>query len=389
MRTKLCQIRWHPDERDGGKNAPIMATDFAPVSHNAPHPSLPTDTSTTPRIVATASQDGSVRLWKLLVGDSQSNTTTTSTASTTTTTTSDNFRIEHVLDFEGHSMSVNAVRFSPNGECVATGGDDGYVIVWYRTTKPLDSSVLPAKSWNEVTSARQLQRVILRGKLSEICDLSWTKDSKYIITGSVDGTVGVWDVCASKIFHQMKDHKGFVQGVACDPRGEYFSSQCASRTCRMHKVDLTKKMGRSMFKTVSTLRSRQVKWDPVPANDLSKKKSSSSKNTIKTTNLLSTAMGAAIKNTTGGAAGTTNAATTTTTTTTTPVGTTGTDVTVVRAMHSHALYLDNISTTTFFRRPTWTVDGSLLITPTGQFKAGAIQKYENTTYLFARNQWDR
>ena len=131
---------------------------------------------------------------------------------------------------------VCAVRFSPNGECVATGGDDGYVIVWYRTTKPLDSSVLPAKSWNEVTSARQLQRVILRGKLSEICDLSWTKDSKYIITGSVDGTVGVWDVCASKIFHQMKDHKGFVQGVACDPRGEYFSSQCAHFATSLHAI---------------------------------------------------------------------------------------------------------------------------------------------------------
>ena len=263
-------------------------------------------------------------------------------------------------------MSVNAVRFSPNGECVATAGDDGYVIVWYMTTKPMDSSVAAVNSWKDVTSIRQLQRVILRGKVSEICDLSWTKDSKYIITGSVDGTVGVWDVNASKICHQMKDHKGFVQGVSTDPRGEFFTSQCASRTCRIHKVDMTKKMSRSMFKTVNTLRSRQVNWDPITAPSVSK---SSKKN--------ASAVAAA-------AAAAALTATTSTETAIAPIPTTAT-----KTFNSHALYLDNISTTTFFRRPTWTVDGSLLITPTGQFKADPSEKYQNTTYMFVRNQWDR
>ena len=34
------------------------------------------------------------------------------------------------------------------------------------------------------------------------------------------------------------------------------------------------------------------------------------------------------------------------------------------------------------------MDGSLFITPTGQFKADVGDKYQNTTYLFARNQWE-
>ena len=238
MRTKLCQINWHPSERDGGKNAPIMATDFAPVPHHATRPSIPSDPSTAVRIVATASQDGTVRLWKLNAAPAP--TTASSSSSSSSSTTTDGFHVDYVLDFEGHQMSVNAVRFSPNGECIATGGDDGYVIVWYMTTQPMDTSIKAATSWHEVETPRQLQRVILRGKLSEICDLSWTHDSKYIVTGSVDGTVGVWDVNASKLCHQLKDHKGFVQGVATDPRGEYFTSQCASRTCRIHKVDMTK-----------------------------------------------------------------------------------------------------------------------------------------------------
>ena len=121
---------------------------------------------------------------------------------------------DYILDFEGNTMCVNAVRFSPNGECLATGGDDGYVIVWFRTTRPLDQSVPASTSWHGVRSTKQLQRMILRGKLSEICDLAWTSDSKYIVTGSVDGTVGVWNVCAGKLCQQTKDHKGFVQGVS-------------------------------------------------------------------------------------------------------------------------------------------------------------------------------
>ena len=65
------------------------------------------------------------------------------------------------------------------------------------------------------------------------------------------------------------------------------------------------------------------------------------------------------------------------------------DAPTVKSMSSHALFLDNMSTTTFFRRPTWTIDGSLLIAPSGQFKARTNDKYQNTTYIFARGQWNR
>ena len=56
MRSKLCQINWHPSETLNHKNAPIRATDFAPPGDG--------DVGRKSRVVATAAQD-TVRLWRL------------------------------------------------------------------------------------------------------------------------------------------------------------------------------------------------------------------------------------------------------------------------------------------------------------------------------------
>lgn len=38
--------------------------------------------------------------------------------------------IEFLSNLKRHEKSVNAVRFSPNGELLASGGDDNIVILW-------------------------------------------------------------------------------------------------------------------------------------------------------------------------------------------------------------------------------------------------------------------
>ena len=314
-------------------------------------------------MVATAAQDGTVRLWRLnSSGSGQAAASSSSDAGPASPTPSapGGFRVDYILDFEGNTMCVNAVRFSPNGECLATGGDDGYVIVWFRTTRPLDQSVPASTSWHDVRSTKQLQRMILRGKLSEICDLAWTSDSKYIVTGSVDGTVGVWNVCAGKLCQQTKDHKGFVQGVSADPLGEFVATQCSSRTVRVHRAEANKKSGRIVLRSTQVLRSRTVGWEPALCVAAQKMVDDAGKETKDVDK-------AVADDTSKGAV----------------------DAPTVKSMSSHALFLDNMSTTTFFRRPTWTIDGFLLIAPSGQFKARTNDKYQNTTYIFARGQWNR
>ena len=40
---------------------------------------------------------------------------------------------------------------------------------------------------------------ILRGHLEDVYDLSWSRDSSYIITGSVDNSAIVWDVVKGEV----------------------------------------------------------------------------------------------------------------------------------------------------------------------------------------------
>ena len=328
MRAQVVQIAWHPCEADGGKNAPILSLHFAPAA------------GARGRMVATSAQDGTCRLWRL--GNRGEGTGASEEGFT------------YVLDFEGHNMSVNSVRFSPNGECLAAAGDNGAVIVWHLITPAMarrfgmDVSTIdfPA-TWDDVMAVGQLQRVIFQGKVSEIYDLAWSADSKYIFTGSVDGSVAVWNTCRSKLVHQSKEHKGFVQGLATDPLGQYFVSQCASRTCRLHNINEGKKLARFKFTSGAVVKQRQVGWIPRVAR--------------KDPGAAAAVKDAATKDAVEGKA----------------------------AMKSHALFLDNMSTSTFFRRPAWSVDGSLFFAPTGQFKALAGDNYRLTTYLFSRNQWER
>ena len=50
-------------------------------------------------------------------------------------------------------------------------------------------------------------------------DISWSKDGAYLISGSIDNSVIVWDVATGNKVSILKEPKGFVQGVIYDPLG--------------------------------------------------------------------------------------------------------------------------------------------------------------------------
>ena len=97
MRAKTLQFTWHA--KQGQKNDPILSVDF--------HPSLP--------ILATAGADNEVKIWRL--HESSGGSGAGAGASIVDT------RIEFVLTLVGHTKTVNGVRFSPNGECLASVSD--------------------------------------------------------------------------------------------------------------------------------------------------------------------------------------------------------------------------------------------------------------------------
>lgn len=139
-----------------------------------------------------------------------------------------------VADLERHQKAVNVVRFSPSGDILATGDDESVIILW----KHKEHFDLPPLPGDENQNKEQWNSwKVLRGHLGDIYDLSWSPDSNYIVSGSIDNSSIIWDVQKGKNTNILKDYKGFVQGVTWDPCNQYVATLSADRQCRL--IDLT------------------------------------------------------------------------------------------------------------------------------------------------------
>ena len=126
-------------------------------------------------------------------------------------------RINPIFIFElsgAHTSTVNICRFSPNGMYLATGSDDHTIVIWVQKKRPISFG----SSEEKVTWCNYK---ILRGHSSDIYDLCWSPDSKYIISGSVDNSALIFNIEKGKYIQRFTDHNNFVQGVSWDPRNKY------------------------------------------------------------------------------------------------------------------------------------------------------------------------
>lgn len=75
----------------------------------------------------------------------------------------------------------------------------------------------------------------MRGHLSDIYDLAWSPDSKFLLSGSVDNTAIIWNIEKAKGVQKFQDHSGFVQGVTWDPKNKYISTLSTDRSAKIYQ----------------------------------------------------------------------------------------------------------------------------------------------------------
>ncbi|MDB9546528.1 WD40 repeat domain-containing protein [Dolichospermum circinale CS-1031] len=116
------------------------------------------------QLVATASEDGTTRVW--------------------------NLKGNLIRTLKGHGGSVNSVVFSPDGQLIATGSNDRTIRLW-----DLKGNVVRE----------------FRGHRRGVSTIAFSPDGKYLVSGASDGTARLWrvetlDELLARGCHRLSDY---------------------------------------------------------------------------------------------------------------------------------------------------------------------------------------
>lgn len=83
---------------------------------------------------------------------------------------------------------------------------DGNIILWKPTESKEAVSRFAESDDDEFERETWRVQSVMRGSLSDIYDLAWSPDGKFIISGSIDNTARIWDIGTCMIYDLTTQH---------------------------------------------------------------------------------------------------------------------------------------------------------------------------------------
>jgi len=149
--------------------------------------------------------------------------------------------LDCLCDLTRHQKAVNIVRWSPDGNLLASGDDESVIILW--TLKPGSDAPAMFDEDSEENKENWVVYKMLRFHLDDVYDLSWSPCSQFILSGSVDNTAIISNVHKNQKAGHLSDSQGFVQGVAWNPKHNVFTAISSDRKCRSYNALTHKQIG--------------------------------------------------------------------------------------------------------------------------------------------------
>jgi WD40 repeat protein len=198
--VKLWNLNGHLLQTFTGHSDSVTAVSFSPVSADVRngesmkaegrHPrqgeNVGQTSSSSPShlLLASASNDKTIRIWGL------------------------NHQSRLILPVRDN---VREVTFSPDGQLIATAGNNGMVKLWSRAGQLLHS---------------------LKGHRDRVDTVSFSPDSQLLASGSRDGTVKLWTKSGTLI-KTLTEHNGWVLSVSFSPDGKRLVSASGDGTINL------------------------------------------------------------------------------------------------------------------------------------------------------------
>jgi WD40 repeat protein len=118
------------------------------------------------------------------------------------------------------AAAVKAVAFDPRGDRLATGDEDGAVVLWAADSGRLllalnDDTGSGGTYWRGL-AARPGDR--FRAHIASVKTIAFSPDEKWVVTGGREGLVKVWNATTGQLELPLTGHQKIVSGAAFNPR---------------------------------------------------------------------------------------------------------------------------------------------------------------------------
>jgi WD40 repeat protein len=124
----------------------------------------------------------------------------------------------------GHQDAVTSVAVTPDGRYVVSGSWDSTVRVW------------------ELATGKEVRR--LTGHQGHVESVAVTPDGRYTVSGGNDATLRLWELGTGEEVRCFSGHKDGVTSVAVTPDGRYVVSGSWDRTVRIWELTTGKEVRR-------------------------------------------------------------------------------------------------------------------------------------------------
>lgn len=120
---------------------------------------------------------------------------------------------ECAYQLDAHEDGIYAIALSPNGETLASGGNDSAIKLWHLYTG----------KW----------QATLQGHTAAVLSLAFHPQSTILVSGSDDATLKIWSLTTEQPLYSIKAHKDAISAIAISPDGLTLASASNDTTVKL------------------------------------------------------------------------------------------------------------------------------------------------------------